>query len=80
MVETYSRERLTGVGVDEHYALGPDDFFRSLEFIQAYTPVSMGEVLNYEVGYPNMERFQHDKRRWLEWYDAHKCLNLQLTR
>ena len=77
VVETYSWERLTGA---PEYTLGPEDFFRSLEFIQAYTPVAMGEVLNYEAGYPNLAQFQRDKQRWLKWYAAHKCANLQLDR
>lgn len=76
VVETYSVQRLTGA---EEYTLGPDAFFASLEFIAAYAPVSMGEVLNYEPGYPNLKRFEQDKRKWLRWYRANKCRNIQLS-
>ena len=74
VVETYTRERNTGAEV---YTLGPDEMLDSMAFLETYTAVPMGPVLNYEVGYANMELFLKDKKRWLRWYDAHKCANLQ---
>jgi hypothetical protein len=77
VVETYTMQRSTGAA---EYTVGPDAFFASLEFIQVYAPVSMGKVLNYEPGYPDLKSFQQDKRKWLRWYRANKCRNIQLRK
>ena len=75
IVETYSVERLTGT---DEYTVEPEAFLASLDFIATLAHTSMGNVLNYEVGYPNLQQFQHEKRKWLRWYRVHKCRNLQL--
>jgi hypothetical protein len=51
-------------------------FLKSLKFISKYTKVSMDKVSNYVIGYPTYQAFLLDKKEWVNWYNAHKCDNL----
>ncbi len=36
----------------------------------------MDKVSNYVIGYPTYQAFLLDKKEWVNWYNAHKCDNL----
>ena len=48
---------------------------KSFQYLSKYVTIS-DEILNFEYGYPSVERFELDKGRWLKWYETNKCNNL----
>jgi hypothetical protein len=61
--------------VAEH-VVTTDEFLAALQFIAQYAPVSFPLLLNYSIGYPNVQAFEADKAGWLAWYEANKCTGL----
>jgi hypothetical protein len=54
-----------------------ESFRRSLNFISNYSKVSFESMANYAKTYP-YGTFMEDRKKWLEWYEANKCNNIQL--
>ena len=56
------------------------EYKSGLDFISRYVEVSYEEMLNYSGSYTNIEAFEKDKKRWLEWYEDNKCNNIQFVK
>lgn len=52
-------------------------FIKSVIFVSNYALVSTNDIMNYAMSYP-MGVFERDHIKWMEWYEANKCTNLQL--
>lgn len=63
--------------IDKNISVAQDAKFReSVIFISYYAPVSLNRIMNYARTYP-IGVYEQDRTKWLEWYDANKCKNIQ---
>lgn len=63
--------------IDKNISVAQDAKFReSVTFISNYAPVSLNHIMNYARTYP-IGVYEQDRSKWIEWYDANKCKNIQ---
>jgi len=75
IVDGYTKQQETGP--QDGKLISAKKFMKSLRFIAEHTKIPVRDIFNFDVGYPSYETFNEDKRKWLEWYERHKCENLK---
>ena len=73
LIEKYTKEQKTFT----RYPITTDSVMKSMKFIYMRTKILSDEIYNYNFGYKSYKLFEIDKRKWLNWYNANKCNNLQ---
>ena len=73
IVEEYTIQNTT---ITKQHEITDRVFFKALNFVSKYSKVPIGNIYNYQIGYGSVDKFEVEKKKWLNWYDANKCNNI----
>lgn len=62
--------------IDYKNVVSMEQFLQSYNYLFKSTGIYPGDITNYQTTYESYKAFKTDKKKWLKWYEVHKCSHL----
>lgn len=71
LIENFTKDQNGLSEVNQN--ISEQSFLKAEEFVAKHTGVSITGIYNYQLGYASFESYMVQKKKWLSWYNKHKC-------